>query len=60
MQKFKEIITTWIGEEIEAKNCQIAGVGISHKNADAAVREHMLLSVMDQTNKMIERNSDAT
>ena len=60
MQKFKQIITTWIDEEVTAKNCTVAGVGISHKNGDAAVREDMLLSVMDQIDKMIERDSDAT
>lgn len=60
MQKFKAIITKWIDEEVLAKNCQVAGVGISHKNGDAAVREDMLLSVMDQIDKMIERNGHAT
>lgn len=60
MQKFKAIIATWIDEEVVAKNCQIAGVGISHKNGDAAIREDMLLSVMDQIDKMIKRNSHET
>lgn len=60
MQKFKAIITTWIDDEEAAKNCQVAGVGISHKNGDAAVRQDMLLSVMDQIDKMIERNRNET
>ena len=60
MDKLKQIITKWIDEEMAAKNCQVAGVGISHRNGDAAVREDMLLSVMDQIDKMIERNNHET
>ena len=60
MQKFKAIITKWIDEEMAAKNCQVAGVGIRPQNTDAAVREDMLLSVMDQIDKMIGRNNHET
>ena len=39
---------------------QILSSSISHKNGDAAIREDMLRSVMDQINKMIKRHSDET
>ena len=57
MKKLQTIINNWINEETAAKECQAAGVGISTKNADAAVRLGMLLSVRDQVCKMMERNA---